>query len=161
MTERLFPIMRGPAIPWSVIAPCEAQARKNHGQSLERLAERGGLAPCEAIAVLTGTSWGDIPKRSLMADNELLLRIVRERTVIDVVLFCPVCGKQHIDAPSETREIRGGELCVDKWDNPPHRSHLCHHCGAIWRPADVPTNGILQATTRGKADTFPPEGDSP
>src|SRR5574340_600312 len=23
------------------------------------------------------------------------------------------------------------------WDNPPHRSHLCHGCGHIWRPADV------------------------
>jgi len=56
--ERMFPIMgervgeRLAPIPWSVIAPHEAQARRNHDQSLERLAERGGLDPTEAIAVL-------------------------------------------------------------------------------------------------------------
>jgi hypothetical protein len=50
---RRFPIMGGPSIPWWVIAPHEAQARINHGgQTLERLADRGGLSPTEALAVL-------------------------------------------------------------------------------------------------------------
>jgi hypothetical protein len=40
------------------------------------------------------------------------------------------------------------------WDNPPHRSHLCHGCGLIWRPADVPTTGIATIGTRGKGDTY-------
>ena len=44
-TERLFPIMGGPAIPWSMIRPHERQAERNHSQSLERLAQRGGLDP--------------------------------------------------------------------------------------------------------------------
>lgn len=45
-------------IPWAMIAPHEAQALKNHGgQSLARLAERGGLAPCEALAVLEDRRW--------------------------------------------------------------------------------------------------------
>lgn len=44
-------------IPWSVIAPHERQARSNHGQSLERLAERGGLGPCEAVAILEDRPW--------------------------------------------------------------------------------------------------------
>jgi hypothetical protein len=39
-------------IPWSMIAPHEAQARSNHSQSLERLAERGGLASVEALSIL-------------------------------------------------------------------------------------------------------------
>lgn len=40
-------------IPWSMIAPHEMQARTNHGgQTLRRLAERGGLGADEAIAVL-------------------------------------------------------------------------------------------------------------
>ena len=43
LEETPFPIQDGPTIPWSVIAPHEAQCQKNHGQSLERLAERGGL----------------------------------------------------------------------------------------------------------------------
>jgi len=52
---RRFPIMgAGFSIPWAMIAPFEQQARSNHDQSLERLAERGGLDPVEAIAVLDG-----------------------------------------------------------------------------------------------------------
>jgi hypothetical protein len=40
-------------VPWSLIAPHEAQAQINHGQTLRRLAERGGLAASEVVAVLT------------------------------------------------------------------------------------------------------------
>lgn len=41
------------------------------------------------------------------------------------------------------------------WTNPPHKSHLCHGCGCVWRPADVPTNGVAQAETRAERDTWP------
>ena len=51
-TGRLFPIQGGPAIPWSMIEPYAEQAMKNHGQTLERLAERGGLSPYEAVCCL-------------------------------------------------------------------------------------------------------------
>lgn len=61
---------------------------------------------------------------------------------IDMVLFCPACGTQHVDAPQPLKE----------WSNPPHRSHLCHECGHIWRPADVPTNGVDDIRTVGKSD---------
>lgn len=61
---------------------------------------------------------------------------------IDMVLYCPQCGAQHVDRPTLT------------WTNPPHRSHLCA-CGTIWRPADVPTNGVAAVHTRGKDDTWP------
>lgn len=81
---------------------------------------------------------------------------------IPMLLFCPRCGTQHIDAPSEHREIRGGELCIDRWDNPPHRSHLCHGCGHVWRPADVPTTGVAEIQTKGKNDGSPiPLRDDP
>jgi hypothetical protein len=63
---------------------------------------------------------------------------------IDMMLFCPKCGLQHIDAPDER---------TPDWTNPPHRSHLCHGCGCIWRPADVPTNGVAAIQTRGSKDT--------
>ena len=52
---------------------------------------------------------------------------------IDMILHCPKCGVQHIDAPE-------GE----GWTNPPHRSHLCHTCATVWRPADVATNGVRE-----------------
>jgi predicted RNA-binding Zn-ribbon protein involved in translation (DUF1610 family) len=67
------------------------------------------------------------------------------QTSIPMILHCPNCGAQHIDAP----EPENG------WTNPPHRSHTCHRCGMIWRPADVPTVGVLRITTRGKSDTWP------
>lgn len=57
----MFPIMEGPPVPWSLIAPYEAQARTNHGQSLKQLAGRGGLNMCEAMAVMSSTLYRDRP----------------------------------------------------------------------------------------------------
>lgn len=56
MSERkMFPIMDGgPSVPWEVLVPYEKQALKNHSQTLERLAERGGLTPGEAWCVVSG-----------------------------------------------------------------------------------------------------------
>lgn len=65
----MFPIMidyrgtPGPCpsqIPWDAIAPYDGQARVNHQQTLERLAERGGLSPAEAFMVMHGRSWRDL-----------------------------------------------------------------------------------------------------
>ncbi len=67
---------------------------------------------------------------------------------INIVLHCPTCGLQHIDEPV-------GEWDGEPWTNPPHRSHLCHGCGCIWRPADIATTGIAAVETRGKADNWP------
>lgn len=71
-------------------------------------------------------------------------RALAKDTPIDMVLYCPACGTQHIDAPD------------DVWTNPPHRSHLCHNpkCGTVWRPADVPTNGVAHIFTKGKDDVW-------
>lgn len=66
-------------------------------------------------------------------------------TPIPMVLHCPECGIQHVDKAEPEKG----------WDNPPHRSHLCHGCGCIWRPADVPTDGVAAISTRGAADTWP------
>ena len=56
LEETPYPIQDGPTIPWSVIAPHEAQCKRNHGQSLKRLAERGGLGAAEAYCVVKGLS---------------------------------------------------------------------------------------------------------
>lgn len=63
---------------------------------------------------------------------------------IPMILFCPGCGRQHVDA----RNPAVG------WDNPAHRSHKCQYCGAIWRPCDLPTQGVLRITTQGRHDTI-------
>jgi hypothetical protein len=44
-------------VPWQLLAPHESQALRNHSQTLKRLAERGGLAPCEAVAILEDRPW--------------------------------------------------------------------------------------------------------
>ena len=88
---------------------------------------------------------------------ELMIRTKATRAgsgenAIDIVLHCPECGLQHVDEA-------GGEWDGKPWENPPHKSHLCHGCGLIWRPSDVPTNGVRATATVGKADTWngPPE----
>jgi len=48
------------AAPWSLVAPHGRQAWENHGQSLERLAQRGGLSPRELVAVLRGVAWHEV-----------------------------------------------------------------------------------------------------
>ncbi len=63
---------------------------------------------------------------------------------IDMIIFCPACDVQHIDAP----EPENG------WDNPPHTSHLCHACLIVFRLADVPTNGVKTIKTKGSRDTW-------
>ncbi|MBW5285980.1 helix-turn-helix domain-containing protein [Burkholderia gladioli] len=81
---------------------------------------------------------------------------VAEAEPIPMLLFCPRCGTQHIDAP-EDAECDGEVVHSAGWSNPPHRSHLCHACGIVWRPADVATVGVEAIETRGKADTWTKE----
>lgn len=52
-----YPIQEGPSVPRSVMAPHEAQAQRNHEQSLARLAQRGGLGCSEAWRVVNDLTW--------------------------------------------------------------------------------------------------------
>jgi rubredoxin len=73
---------------------------------------------------------------------------------IDMVLHCPECGLQHVDKDEWERDPHDMEQgLIQTWKNEPHRSHLCHGCGHIWRPADVATNGVAAVATKGKADS--------
>lgn len=63
---------------------------------------------------------------------------------IPMLLFCPRCGEKHVDASDEAAG----------WTNPPHRSHLCHGCGCIWRPADFATEGVASIATKGDDDNW-------
>lgn len=63
-------------MPWEMLAPHERQAKSNHGgQTLQRLADRGGLAPCEALAIMDGCSVYDQRLSIEKACNELCCRI--------------------------------------------------------------------------------------
>lgn len=76
MSVRKFPIMardRSQDIPWSMIEPHEDQAQKNHYQTLERLAQRGGLAPCEAVAILEDRPWHKMDSANAQAQLAALV----------------------------------------------------------------------------------------
>lgn len=77
-------------------------------------------------------------------------RIEELEKPIDMILHCPACLEQHIDEP-QTHQPEGVDVAL-VWTNPPHRSHKCQHCGFIWRPADVATNGVAEIKTKGKDD---------
>lgn len=62
------------AVPWELIAQHERQAQSNHSQSLERLAERGGLSPCEALAVIEDRQWRKMDQ--VVANTLLLAKII-------------------------------------------------------------------------------------
>lgn len=68
------------------------------------------------------------------------IKASQEAAPIPMILHCPNCQVQHIDTASET------------WSNPPHRSHLCHNCGFIWRPCDTATVGVEYIKTKGDKD---------
>lgn len=56
----------------------------------------------------------------------------KENAPIDMILYCPSCGAQHVD-----------EAQPDKsWTNPPHREHECQKCLFRWKPSNHPTNGV-------------------
>ncbi|WP_197962631.1 hypothetical protein [Burkholderia cenocepacia] len=118
----------------------------------------------EAIERFDGSSTGEALKCVLHAQKQIRALLVNSEhpEPIDMLLYCPKCGVQHVDKP----EVKSGRLISSgpfagravapevTWENPPHRSHLCHACGTIWRPADLPTNGVAAIQTRGKADTW-------
>lgn len=60
MTKREYmPLMKtGLAIRMNLLN--EEQAQKNHYQSLDRLAERGGLSACEALAICERRKWSAV-----------------------------------------------------------------------------------------------------
>ncbi|QKF52772.1 hypothetical protein [Pseudomonas graminis] len=58
-----MPVMRGvniKQIPMRLLQPFEKQALRNHSQSLQRLAERGGMNACEILGIIQGLSWSQL-----------------------------------------------------------------------------------------------------
>jgi len=92
----------------------------------------GAIGKCRPTPEAAAESWNE-PWQALVGP-------------IPMVLHCPRCGLQHIDEPEPAKG----------WDNPPHRSHLCHGCGAVWRPASVATTGVARLEAEGTRDTWAP-----
>ena len=69
-------------VPWEFIAEHEAECLNNHDQTPQRLAERGGLAPGEIVAVIEAErscAWMAPPEVSVERLKELLAAWVAER----------------------------------------------------------------------------------
>ncbi len=64
------------SVPWKLIEPHAAQASKNHGgQTLQRLAERGGLSIHEMYAVLTDRDFHQVSALDTVAVMDEILRL--------------------------------------------------------------------------------------
>lgn len=59
------------SIPWGLLSPHERQAEINHNQPLERLAQRGGLSPVEALAIINDVSYRGVHGSESAIENEL------------------------------------------------------------------------------------------
>ncbi len=84
---RLFPVLQPgyrqgepgvcypKSIPWALIEPYAQQAMRNHDQTLERLAERGGLCVQEIAWLLENTSW----KNRTMATDRDAVAVIEKK----------------------------------------------------------------------------------
>lgn len=83
---------------------------------------------------------------------------------VPMLLWCPRCGAQHIDQEETEEEYANRPEFkdrpdlfgkVERWTNPPHKSHKCQICNTIWRPAEVFTIGVTGDKIKpGKDDTW-------
>lgn len=109
-----------------------------------------------------------VPELPEMIVAKIFNAMIAVAPPIPMILFCPHCGVQHIDAPDDKPvkvepDFIGGTHVgyslvdpVQYWTNPPHRSHLCKlvdgGCGKVFRPCDVATEGVRSIETRGARD---------
>jgi predicted RNA-binding Zn-ribbon protein involved in translation (DUF1610 family) len=60
--------------------------------------------------------------------NAIKATLYLKKNPLPMLLWCPACGKRHIDV---------GEFATE-----PHHTHACQHCGMVWRPTVLPTVGV-------------------
>jgi hypothetical protein len=113
--KRQFPILgldkrliekypdRPRSVSWSLLAPHEPQAIKNHDQTLERLAQRGGLGVTEMIAVIEGLPWRWVSQNSRReGQEEMWERLMKHVSETEKVAQ----EKENSDAVTEIEWLR-------------------------------------------------------
>lgn len=86
-----------PCIPTDVISSHEKQAWKNHGQTLGRLAERGGLSASEAVAVIRDQHYPTAELDSCNKSHDTRLGFQRKYRT-ELLIECQKMGfKYHPD----------------------------------------------------------------
>lgn len=115
-----FPIQDGPSVPWSYMAPHDAMAKINHGQTLARLAERGGLGSAEAELIVTAQPL--YPKGGEWDWSELKRRWVERAERVNIAVLA--------QPPAGAVEVVTHAITVWRWDDaPPHLRSLSRHGG--------------------------------
>ncbi len=108
-----FPVMqkdrnlRPGSIPWSMLAPHEAQVKKNHGgHSILELSKRGGLSPCELLAALEDRPWQKID--SEICNTKIMdLMAAYYQVQAGRVLTCVYCGQEYpAGTPASGSEVQ-------------------------------------------------------
>jgi hypothetical protein len=77
-----MPVMRGvniKQISMKLLQPYEEQALRNHSQSLQRLAERGGMNACEILGIIRGLRWSQLKNHP--DDEANLIKWVAKKTL--------------------------------------------------------------------------------
>ncbi|MFJ7315237.1 hypothetical protein ACIQVE_21240 [Pseudomonas sp. NPDC098747] len=130
-----MPVMKGvniKSIPMHLLMPYERQAVRNHSQSLQRLAERGGMCPTEILGIIRGLSWIQLKVRP--DDEAELIKWVQKQSAPTDRRIEPTVSM----APASTRSEPAPELLnplspvsplnpINQIDNyEPPRSHS--HC---------------------------------
>lgn len=129
--ERRFPIQDGPSVPWSYMAPHESMAKTNHGQTLKRLAERGGLGAGEAELIVTGRrlriigddEWDELKRQWIARAERVNNAYLAEHQPDEVGLDwrgwlrrqCEKFGTPRAEQSGQIADIAiGVEMCIDE-----------------------------------------------
>ena len=155
--EKMFPIMSGDGlgggfkIPWKVIEPFDKQCVRNHDQTLEQIAKRGGLGVLEAIAVLTARKVKEVQPEEVSVEK--LLELVSKR--LSLLSSAPVSPSLRDEVVKLKNEYIAGLLKarVEKWSDEiiEHQRGCVETCIAILALIDSrPAPDVLGEVERGK-----------
>lgn len=127
-SRKRFPILgsRGATIDWQLVADHGKQAQANHYQTVERLAERGGLAWSELYAVLHNRPWQQMDENTAIVacralEAEYLAPAERDATIARLTAALRLWSESSVmsdydeegsrtDKPLDEIGLDGGDL---------------------------------------------------
>ena len=89
--------------PWDYVEKHRERLESNHGQTIERLAERGGLHPGELYLAMMDGRIRDLTKSTFPKG---IKHIGKELGWFDIVGFCKTCGKIISIGVTECQSMR-------------------------------------------------------
>ena len=138
--ENKFPILGSEPkeyIPLDIIKPHEKQALRNHGQTLKRLAERGGLGWIETLCVLEDREYDFHTKLTEMSARIKVLEIIKrlgrviskEEWIVELTESNSEIWGSDIDCGSREEAIEKGMKAAKKEGLKSFRIGRQEYCG--------------------------------